>query len=86
MGLFATASLATAILSRAWLWAERITHKDSSDGAKPMKIIRRAVNTFSKPAGRNIFFNLDDRQQKILPEKTVLNHKSSGPSLKLLCR
>jgi hypothetical protein len=46
MGLFATASLATAILSRAWLWAERITHKDSSEGAKPMKIIRRAVNTF----------------------------------------
>jgi hypothetical protein len=61
MGLFATASLAAAILSRAWLWAERITHKDSSDGAKPMKIIRRAVNTFSKPAGGNIFFNLDDR-------------------------
>lgn len=56
MGLFATASLATAILWRAWLSAERITHKDSSDGAKPMKIIRRAVNTFSKPAGGNIFF------------------------------
>ncbi len=61
MGLFASASLAAAILSRVWLWAERITHKDSSDGAKPMKIIRRAVNTFSKPAGENIFFSLDDR-------------------------
>ena len=61
MGLVATASLAAAILSRAWLSAERITHKDSSDGAKPMKIIRRAINTFSKPAAGNMFLNLDDR-------------------------
>lgn len=50
-----------------------------------MKIIRRAVSTFSEPARGNIFLNLGDRQQKIFPEKTVLNYKSSGPSLKLGC-
>ena len=69
MGLFATASLAAAILSRVWLSAERITHKDTSDGAKPMKIIRRAVNTFLKPAGGNIFFNLDDGNRKSSPKR-----------------
>lgn len=47
-GLFATASLAAAILSRVWAVELRITHKDRRQGIRPMKKIRIAINTFSE--------------------------------------
>ena len=50
-----------------------------------MKIIRRAINTFLESARGNIWFNLDDRQQKFISRKTVFNQKSSWHNLKL-CR